>query len=199
MPTMTQSCELPRESARTDGSKIDAFSLHHALLLGEKLFILDVRNPVEFERDRIGSAVNIPLPILANAIPHLQPGSRTILVCEGGTRAAIARRQFGAANEFQVLDGGMAAWRKLQLPVEGGAPAVWSIERQVRVIAGSLVLVGGILTFAVHPAFIIIPAFIGAGLAFSGITNTCGLAMFLARMSWNRKTGATSAPACPAN
>jgi len=80
------------------------------------------------------------------------------------------------------------------LPVVRGKKAI-SLERQVRIAAGSLVLLGAVLGSFVHPAFIGLSAFVGAGLAFSGITDTCGMGMILARMPWNQVKEATG-PCC---
>ena len=80
------------------------------------------------------------------------------------------------------------------LPVARGKKAI-SLERQVRIAAGSLVLLGAALSF-VHPAFIGVSAFVGAGLVFAGITDTCGMGMILARMPWNRCSQPTTTTDC---
>ena len=49
-----------------------------------------------------------------------------------------------------------------------------------------LVLAGLLLGWLVHPAFLGLSAFVGAGLVFAGITDTCGMGMMLARMPWNQ-------------
>lgn len=77
------------------------------------------------------------------------------------------------------------AWEAAGLPVVRGKKAI-SLERQVRIAAGLLVLLGAILGFFVNPSFIGISAFVGAGLVFAGITDTCGMAMMLAKMPWNQ-------------
>jgi hypothetical protein len=95
----------------------------------------------------------------------------------------------GAQNVF-VVDGGTDAWEQAGLPVVRGKKAV-SLERQVRITAGSIVAVGSVLAAFVHPWFWILPAFIGSGLVFSGVTDTCGMGMVLARMPWNRTADQT--------
>jgi len=71
-----------------------------------------------------------------------------------------------------------------------------SLERQVRIAAGSLVLLGAVLSLLVHPYFIGLAAFVGAGLVFAGVTDTCGMAMCLARMPWNQvKESCSTTPA----
>ena len=83
------------------------------------------------------------------------------------------------------VQGGTAAWEQAGLPVVRGKKAV-SLERQVRIVAGFLALTGALLGFFVNIHFIWLSAFIGAGLMFAGITDTCGMGMMLAKMPWNR-------------
>ena len=89
-------------------------------------------------------------------------------------------------NPVSCVEGGMAAWEKMGLPVERGPSAVISIERQVRIGAGALVLIGTVLAWIVHPGFIVVPGFVGAGLVFAGITDYCGMGRVLCKMPWNR-------------
>ena len=88
-------------------------------------------------------------------------------------------------SELQSVDGGMNSWNELKYPVVKGQK-VMSIERQVRIAAGFLVLMGVSLGLFVHLAFIGISAFVGAGLVFAGLTDTCGMGLLIARMPWNR-------------
>jgi hypothetical protein len=97
----------------------------------------------------------------------------------------------GHSNVINV-EGGTSAWAEDGLPVVRGKKAV-SLERQVRITAGSLVLLGVILGWLLHPAFLILSAFVAAGLIFSGVTDTCGMGMMLARMPWNRTPAPSSA------
>jgi rhodanese-related sulfurtransferase len=83
------------------------------------------------------------------------------------------------------VEGGTDAWEQAGLPVVRGHKVI-SLDRQVRMAAGLLVLLGVGLSFLVHPAFSALSAFVGAGLLFAGITDTCGMAMLLAKMPWNQ-------------
>ena len=83
------------------------------------------------------------------------------------------------------VEGGTLACEAAGLPVVRGKKAI-SLERQVRIAAGFLVLVGAVLALTVHPYFAGLSAFVGAGLMFAGITDTCGMGMLLARMPWNQ-------------
>ena len=98
-----------------------------------------------------------------------------------------------AAEHVNVVnvEGGTLAWAEAGLPVVRGKKAV-SLERQVRIAAGSLVVLGAALSWLLHPAFIALSAFVGAGLIFAGVTDTCGMGMLLARMPWNQTTAPSS-------
>ncbi len=113
--------------------------------------------------------------------------SRCTSICRSGSRGRQACEKFRAAGFANVVnvEGGTLAWEQAGLPVVRGKKAI-SLERQVRIAAGSLVVLGTALGAFVHPAFLGLSAFVGAGLVFAGITDTCGMGMMLARMPWNR-------------
>ena len=92
------------------------------------------------------------------------------------------------------VEGGTQAWEQAGLPVVRGKKTI-SLERQVRIAAGALVFLGTILGAAVSPYLLIIPGFVGAGLVFAGITDTCGMGMMLAKMPWNQV--GTEPSTCP--
>ncbi|CAN5410870.1 rhodanese-like domain-containing protein [soil metagenome] len=158
---------------------------------GEPLNLIDVRTPAEFAHTHAVGARSVPLDRrdpATLAAERSDSSAPIYMICQSGARAAKAcerLQQAGVAPVFSV-EGGTAAWEKAGLPVERGGGSVISLERQVRIAAGSLVLLGAILAWLVHPGFLAIAAFIGAGLMVSGITNTCGMAMVLAKMPWNR-------------
>jgi rhodanese-related sulfurtransferase len=109
------------------------------------------------------------------------------VICRSGSRGKQACEKFLAAGYTNVVnvEGGTQAWDQAGLPVVRGKKVI-SLERQVRIAAGLLVLLGAILGFVVHPYFIGLAAFVGAGLTFAGITDTCGMGMLLAKMPWNQ-------------
>ena len=90
------------------------------------------------------------------------------------------------AQPVSVLSGGTAAWRKAGFPLVACAPNRWTLERQVRLAAGLIVLVATLLAVLVNPKWVYLAMFVGAGLTFAGATNICGMAVVLARMPWNR-------------
>lgn len=173
---------------------------------GKTLELIDVRTPVEFRELHVEFARNVPLDRLdPKAIQTERNGSAAeplYVVCRSGSRGKQACERFLAAGITNVLnvEGGTLACEAAGLPVVRGQKAI-SLERQVRIAAGALVLVGSALGFGVHPYWLGLAAFVGAGLMFAGITDTCGMAMLLARMPWNqvkteRSTRSTSGPAC---
>jgi len=157
----------------------------------EKLMLIDVRTPKEFEEVHLVAASNWPLDKLDPAemmkLRNGSTGDPLYVVCRSGSRSRQACEKLVAAGLTNVItiDGGTLACIEAGLPVVRGAKMM-SLERQVRIVAGSLVLIGAVLGYFVHPWFIGLSAFIGAGLVFAGITDTCGMGMLLARMPWNQ-------------
>ena len=84
-----------------------------------------------------------------------------------------------------LVKGGIQAWEKENLPLNRGKETI-SLERQVRIAAGTFIFTGSLLAWFIHPAWLALPAMMGAGLLFAGITNSCGLGLLLARMPWNK-------------
>jgi rhodanese-related sulfurtransferase len=149
---------------------------------------LDVRTPAEYRDTHVTGAVLHPLSDLdPDKVKQLAQGrARIVVVCRSGGRAKQACEKLSASGlpNLLVLEGGTLAWESAGLPVTKGRKAI-SLERQVRIAAGALVLIGAILGYFLHPAFIGLSAFVGAGLIFAGVTDTCGMAMMLAKMPWN--------------
>ena len=158
---------------------------------GGKIDLLDVRTPVEFREVHVEHARNVPLDRLdPRAVIQARNGNQgepLYLICRSGSRGKQACEKFLAAGFTNVVNvqGGSLACVEAGLPVVRGKKAI-SLERQVRIAAGSLVLLGVLLGWLVHPAFLGLSAFVGAGLLFAGITDTCGMGMILARMPWNQ-------------
>ena len=153
--------------------------------------LIDVRTPVEFREVHLRAARNVPLGQLdpAAVMQTRISGSEEPLyiICQSGGRGRQACEMFRSAGFADVInvDGGTAACVAAGLPVVRGRKSI-SLERQVRITAGSFVLLGLLLAWLLHPAFIFLSAFVGAGLVFAGITDTCGMGMILARMPWNK-------------
>ena len=151
--------------------------------------ILDVRTPGEFEAEHIDGAYNVPLDTLGEHGAEIRAGvsAPVVLVCRSGQRARKAEDALRAAqmSNLHVLDGGMNAWSAAGQPVRRGEPRM-SLERQVRIVAGALAATGAFLALFVNPLFAAIPAFVGSGLVFAGVTDTCAMGMLIARLPYNR-------------
>jgi rhodanese-related sulfurtransferase len=156
-----------------------------------KIDLLDVRTPVEYRELHAADARNVPLDQLdPTALMQTRTGRREgplYVICRSGSRGRQACEKFHQAGFPNVVnvEGGTLAWAECGLPVVRGKKAI-SLERQVRIAAGLLVMLGALLGWLVHPAFVGLSAFVGAGLVFAGVTDTCGMGMLLARMPWNQ-------------
>jgi rhodanese-related sulfurtransferase len=160
---------------------------------GEKLTLIDVRTPAEFGEVHVDFAHNIPLDRLdPKEVAAIRGAGPVYFVCKSGGRSQKACEKLLAAGMADVVsvEGGTAACEAAGVPVVRGRKAM-SLERQVRIAAGSLVAIGAALAaFGPDAMWRQIGAglagFVGCGLVFAGVTDTCGMAMLLARMPWNQ-------------
>lgn len=164
--------------------------LHDIKQSGRVVELIDVRTPVEFREAHIGFARNVPLDRLdaATLVANRRNATEPLyVICQSGSRGKRACEKLSAAGITNAInvDGGTQGWIQADLPVVRGEKTI-SLERQVRIVAGLLVLIGALLGYFAHPYWFALPAFVGAGLAFAGITDTCGMGMLLARMPWNQ-------------
>jgi rhodanese-related sulfurtransferase len=163
----------------------------------EQFTFVDVRTPGEFESTHIPSARNLPLDELDQHVDRvrtaLDEGEDVVLVCRAGSRAHQAQETLAAAGlpELPILEGGMLAWEQAQGDVVVDVVR-WDLERQVRFVAG-LIVVASILASLVWPPARFVAAGLGAGLVFASVTNTCAMGMLLAKLPYNRPRSATSA------
>ena len=163
---------------------------------GKVVDLIDVRTPAEFAGLHAEGATNHPLDQLnPNAIMGARNGSADqplYVICQMGGRSMKACEQFVANGHSNVVnvEGGTMLWEQQGLPVNKGEKQVMAIDRQVRIAAGSLVVLGVLLAVALSPWIGLgLAAFVGVGLVFSGATNTCGMATMLAMMPWNQVKG----------
>ncbi len=156
--------------------------------------ILDVRTAAEVKAYGLADSLNIPLHELTperlkTAIAQNGKASSPIyLLCQAGRRAEMAADQFSGQvdAELVVIDGGIDALKQAQIPLQTNGKSMMSLERQVRIAAGFLVLSGVLLGAFINPNFYFLSGFVGAGLMFAGITDTCMMGMLIARMPWNK-------------
>lgn len=208
-PPANMSAILQHNLGETDAPTISPRDLHGLREGGADPFVLDVRTPLEFESERLEGSRLIPLDVLPERVDEIPEGTDVVVVCRTGVRATIAAEALArSGRRAQVLEGGVQAWRRAKLPLREGRKRI-PVDRQVQMIAGSMVLTGVLLGAFVNPWFLLLAGFFGAGLTFAGASGYCGLAMVLFKMPWNRSTGlpletggtacaATAVPTCAA-
>ncbi|WAZ26653.1 rhodanese-like domain-containing protein [Streptomyces cinnabarinus] len=171
-----------------DKPRLDTAALRDLTRSGGGPRLLDVRTPGEFRTAHIPGSYNVPLDTLrehrAELLNHLDED--VILICRSGARATQAEQALAEAGlpNLRVLDGGVMAWEAAGGPLTRG-PARWDLERQVRLVAGSLVLVTGVAGLIV-PGLHLIGTAVGAGLTVAALTNTCAMGMLLSKLPYNR-------------
>jgi len=151
--------------------------------------LLDVRTPLEYSAVHIKDSVNIPLDTLPVKLEELdRENSLYIVLCRTGDRSPMAAQMLRQAGIIgvKIMEGGITAWQKSKLPVEKGAGGI-SIERQVRLIAGFIILISLILAIFVNWLFTIAAIFMACGLIFAGITDSCLMGTLLMKLPYNKK------------
>jgi RNA polymerase sigma-70 factor (ECF subfamily) len=148
---------------------------------------VDVRSGAEFACGHIPGAVNIPMDQIESRLGDLGLNLPIVLVCQSGKRARMTAGLLEPCQrQITVLEGGTKAWIEAQLPVVASVKTRWSLERQVRLGAGLLVLTGAILALAVNPRWLFLCGFVGLGLTFAGLTDICAMGIILEKMPWNK-------------
>ncbi|WP_017585977.1 rhodanese-like domain-containing protein [Nocardiopsis ganjiahuensis] len=167
---------------------IDAHTVRGLLETDPHTLLVDVRTPAEYESSHIPGAVNLPL---GRVDAHLErivadAGGRLVLVCQSGGRATQCQGKLASAGlvDTVVMNGGMNAWESQGAPVQRGRER-WALERQVRLVAGGIVL-ASVLASLVWPSAVAVAGFVGAGLAFAAVTDTCAMGMALTRLPYNQ-------------
>jgi rhodanese-related sulfurtransferase len=155
--------------------------------------LLDVRTPIEFETAHIPGSVNVPLSLIESNAAAIgsELNSSTVLICRAGPRAVQAQKLLAGAGflDAGVLDGGVDGWRAAGQPLEQGK-ARWDLERQVRLVAGSIVATG-VVASKVLPKAKWLSAGIGGGLVFAAVSNTCTMSSLLAKLPYNKTAEVT--------
>ena len=168
---------------------VQELARHHA---EQPIELIDVRTRIEYSELHVAQARNIPLselepdPLMARHT-ELFDDQPVYLICQSGKRSRKAIAKFRAAGYDNVINviGGTQEWQAAGLPTEQNKQLI-SLERQVRIAAGTVTLLGVLLAYLIHPYFLGMAIFVGAGLVFAGISDTCGMGMLLSRMPWNR-------------
>ncbi len=172
----------------TTPGRIDAAALRARLERRDALTVIDVRTSAEFETVRIPGSVNAPLPLIEKHARQVAErlDRDVVLVCQSGTRARQAQQRLAGAGaaRLHVLDGGVGSYETAGGEVVRGRSR-WSLERQVRLIAGLLVL-GSSLAGLRAPRAGMLAGGVGAGLTISALTDTCTLGRILSALPYNR-------------
>ncbi|MFJ9906644.1 rhodanese-like domain-containing protein [Streptomyces sp. NPDC101152] len=163
-----------------------------------ELTVIDVRTPAEYASGHLPGALNIPQDHVRRALPEIRHAAErgdVLVVCASGARSENACKLLAEQGiATATLAGGTGAWaaegHDLHIPAACDTRSGWSMERQVRFTAGSLVLLGLVLGLLMHPALLLLSAGIAGGLVFSALTNTCGMAVMLGKLPHNRARGA---------
>ncbi|MGB7445239.1 MAG: rhodanese-like domain-containing protein [Coleofasciculaceae cyanobacterium] len=166
---------------------VDAQTLKK-LLEQDSITLVDVREPSEYAGEHISGARLIPLSRFEPAEIANNSNQQLVLYCQTGNRSRQAAQKLFAIGWSKVshLQGGLNAWKQFGYSTQINKNAPISIMRQVQIVAGSLVVTGTLLGVFISPWFLILSGFVGAGLVFAGITNTCAMAMLLAKLPYNQ-------------
>jgi rhodanese-related sulfurtransferase len=169
-------------------TRVDVKTLNQALGEGAKCLVLDVREYAEYAGGRVAGAALMPLGEVERRAGELNRNDTIYVMCRSGRRSAEAQAKLHALGfqDVRNVEGGVMAWEAAGLPLERDAKAPWALERQVRLVAGALVLAGVLLSVFVAQPFIWLSGFVGAGLTFAALTDTCAMGMLLSKMPWNR-------------
>ena len=169
-------------------ASLDTARLRELLAANPSIRLIDVRTPGEFASAHIPGSRNVPLDLLRDHRGELTAhhDDPIVLVCASGTRADEARTALETAglDRLSVLDGGVTGWETGGGPMNRGK-GTWAMERQVRLVAGMLVLTGVAASIAYEPLKWI-AGFVGAGLSVAALTNTCAMSRVLGLLPHNR-------------
>lgn len=153
----------------------------------EKVKLVDIRSQQEHSRECIECAENIAVDDIYDA--DIKPDEIVVLHCQSGnrTKQAAAKLTGLKAKKIYLLDGGITAWKQHKQPTVKNLKEPLPIMRQVQIIVGFMVLLGVVLSFTISQYFALLSAFFGAGLLFAGLSGTCGMAIFLSFLPYNKR------------
>lgn len=168
---------------------IDAQTLKQGLDR-QSITLIDVREPGEFAGEHIPGATLVPLSKFDLRKITQNADTQLVLYCRSGSRSQMAAQKLLEAGFESVsqLSGGIGAWKEAGFPTIKNSNAPISLMRQVQIVAGSLVVTGTLLGILVSPGFLILSGFVGAGLVYAGITDTCMLGTMLSKLPYNQRS-----------
>ncbi|WP_185173836.1 rhodanese-like domain-containing protein [Rothia nasimurium] len=169
-------------------SSLDAPQLAEKMKAADGTLLLDVRTVAEYKGAHIPGSINVPLSLIEKHPEELSSfiENEAVIICRSGARAQRAQKLLTGVGvtHTSVLTGGMEAWKKAEQAVNVG-PARWDLERQVRLVAGSLVA-GSVAASVVFPRAKYLAGAVGGGLTFAAVSNTCAMGSMLSRLPYNK-------------
>lgn len=151
---------------------------------------VDVRSATEFAAGHVPGAINIPMEQVESRLDDFSTSLPIVLICKSGTRAALVWAKLSQCRqEVMVVEGGTTAWANAGLPLVVNTKTSWSLERQVRLIAGLIILLAAFLARVLDVRWVYLSAFVGFGLTFAGLSDICPMGILLGRMPWNTARG----------
>ncbi len=169
---------------------ITSTDLHDRIASQTPLWIIDVRTPAEFETSHIDGSLNVPLDVLSDhgskVAEQLDSNRDVVLVCRSGQRSSQAAEllQGEGVTGGTILENGITDWEAQGYEVNRGVQR-WDLERQVRLVAGSIVL-SSVLGSTLVPRLKWLAAAIGGGLTYAAVSNTCAMGTALSKLPYNR-------------
>jgi rhodanese-related sulfurtransferase len=179
-------------------SNVSVAALKDEIKDGRRPQMIDVRTASEYAAGHIPCTMNIPMDQFEARRKDLRLEDGMVLVCKAGSRARIVAGWMGESAKVRVLEGGTDAWRQDGLETVASVKTRWSLERQVRLGAGLMVLAATILVVSGVTGAVWLAMFVGAGLTFAGATDICMMGILLAKMPWNQalQNGTNENPCC---
>lgn len=151
--------------------------------------VVDVREPAEHEAERISGANLVPLTtVCKKSLPEFS-NKKLVIHCRSGKRSQNACTKLLQEDpdlEIYNLEGGISAWAASGCEVKKSGKFFLPLDRQVQLTIGLGVFIGSLLGYFANPKFFLLSGFFGAGLIFAGLSGYCGLAVFMAKMPWNK-------------
>lgn len=168
--------------------KISCESFNQKKMQDPDLQIVDVRECIEYKTEHLSGSVNIPLSALSKSLEKIKKNQPVYLLCRSGARSdqAAQELQKKGYEHVRIIEGGLESLKLTGCTLVKGETKVWPMDRQVRLGAGLMTLIGILGFWFIHSAFLFLSLFVACGLIFSAVTNTCGMAIILGRCPWNQ-------------
>lgn len=151
--------------------------------------LIDIREPDEFAREHIAGARSVPLSTMEGGHFAVAPQGTVVFVASPACAPTPTARGSPRSEDGEafMLDGGLGSLEECRAAGDDGCEGAAELNRQVQITIGLLMLTGVALTLFVDRLFLALPAFLGAGLLFAGVSGWCGMAHLIALAPWNRR------------